>query len=360
MRENPNPFEDVVSPLPHVCGPPMASGRLRASPADFRVDEQLPVTPDGCGEHVLLRIRKTCLNTQDVVSRLARLAGVRPRDIGFAGQKDRIAVTSQWFSVLLSKRSEPDWSALDDERLQVLESHRHGRKLKRGALRANRFVLLVREFRGDPGELARRIEIMQGLGMPNYFGAQRFGRRGSNLHGVLRWFREGRRPRQRNRASMMLSAARSLLFNQVLAERVRRGDWAEALPGDFMALDGSRSGFVIDQPDDEIRRRLAEFDIHPSGPLPGDGPSSARGEALAIEEQALAAWSEWRDGLAAARVAADRRPLRARVSGLEWDIAGDLLRLEFELPRGSFATALTRELVVAHEGVGDGAPPPCR
>ncbi len=355
----PDAFEDVVSPLPRACGAPRARGRLRVAAEDFRVDEHLPVTPDGKGEHVLLRIRKTCLNTQDVVARLARLAGVKPRDVGFAGQKDRIAVTSQWFSVWLVNRPEPDWTALNDDRLELLEAHRHGRKLRRGALRANRFSLVLRDFGGDAGELAERIERLQRLGMPNYFGAQRFGRRGSNLQGALRWFREGRRPRQRNRAGMMLSAARSLLFNQVLAERVRRGDWASAIPGDYLALDGSHAGFVVEQPDEVIARRLADFDLHPSGPLPGDGPSRARDEALAVEQQALAGWDEWRAGLAAARVASDRRPLRARVSDLEWAIEDDRLRLSFTLPRGSFATALVRELVSFDEGPGEGLPRPC-
>lgn len=339
------PYDDVVSALPHAFGEPGARGVLRARFEDFVVDEQLPVEPDGSGEHVLLQVRKTGLNTQDVVQRLSRFSGVRQRDIGFAGQKDRNAVTTQWFSLLLINQVEPDWSGLDSDAMQVLQAHRHGRKLKRGALRANRFQLTVRDFDGDPEDIAERIDAMRRIGMPNYFGAQRFGRRGSNLYGALRMFTSGKRPRQRNRAGMMLSAARSLLFNQVLAERVRLGNWATAIAGDYMALDGSRSGFVCESPDAEIAQRLAAFDIHPSGPLYGDGPLKTQGEALALETRVLADWPEWRTGLENARASADRRALRARVADLEWALDGDSLRLSFELPRGSFATALVRELL---------------
>ncbi len=341
------PYDDVVSALPHAFGKPGARGVLRARYEDFIVDEQLPVEPDGSGEHVLLQVRKTGLNTQDVARRLSRFSGVRQRDIGFAGQKDRNAVTTQWFSLLLTNQGEPDWNELNSDEMRVLRAHRHGRKLKRGALRANRFRLTLREFDGDPDDIAERIDAMRHIGMPNYFGAQRFGRRGSNLYGALRMFASGKRPRQRNRAGMMLSAARSLLFNQVLAERVRQGSWATAMPGDYLALDGSRSGFVCDAPDAEIEQRLAAFDIHPSGPLYGDGPLKTRGEALALETRVLADWPEWRVGLENARASADRRALRARIADLEWELNGDSLRLSFELPRGSFATALVRELLTA-------------
>jgi len=117
--------------LPYALGGPPLSGVLRAEPADFQVDEVLGFEADGEGEHVLLQIRKTGLNTEDAVRRIARHAGIKPRDIGYCGLKDRNAVTTQWISVGLAGRPEPDWSALDDECLRVISASRHRRKLKR-------------------------------------------------------------------------------------------------------------------------------------------------------------------------------------------------------------------------------------
>ena len=154
---------------------------MRASAEDFQVVEDLGIEPSGSGEHVLLKIRKRNLNTAEVATHIARLAGIRPRDVSYAGLKDRVAVTTQTFSVHLPGKEAPDWAELEGENLQVLDAVRHHRKLRRGSLRGNVFTLCVRKFSGDAGALEARLQQIDEQGVPNYFGAQRFGRDGNNL-----------------------------------------------------------------------------------------------------------------------------------------------------------------------------------
>ncbi len=336
--------DELFRGWPEASGSPLASGRIRVSPEDFRVVELNDVVPAGAGEHVLLRVRKTDWNTAAVARGLARLADVPSRDVGYAGRKDRRAVTEQWFSVRLAGRRSPDWSALAMNGVEVLEAVRHDRKLRTGALAGNRFDIIVRSFCGDAGEIGARIEALRAYGVPNYFGPQRFGRGASNLRAASRWFTGGRAPRSRDARSLALSAARSRLFNDVLAERVARGRWRTRLPGDVFGLDGSR-GVFADDGSDALDARLAAGDIHPTGPLPGTGTSAVASEALALEAAVLAGNADWLHGLEQAGIRADRRPLRVNLKDLTYETGTDWLRLAFSLPPGAYATGVLRELV---------------
>ena len=327
-------------------GEPPARGVLRSCPEDFAVDELPLVEPGGEGEHVLLHIRKRDTNTDWLARQLARFAGVRPVDVGYAGLKDRRAVTTQWFSVRLAGRPEPDWNALALAGVAVLEHGRHHRKLQRGALRGNRFTLTVRSLAGERDAIDARLRAIAECGVPNYFGEQRFGRGGANLDEAAAMLVEGRRVRDRHRRGLYLSAARAWLFNQVLAARVTAGTWDRAVAGDVMMLDGRRSHFRLDEADPSIAARLAQFDIHPSGPLWGAGERPVGVEALAIEDAALAGWEPWCQGLAKAGLKHERRALRLRVADLTWTYPEpDTLRLSFALTAGAYATAVLREIV---------------
>ena len=330
---------------PFAYGGPPCRGVIRARSEDFRVEEIPAVTPDGQGEHVLLHVEKRDSNTDWVAGLLARHAGVPRGDVSYAGLKDRHAVTRQWFSVRLAGRDEPRWEALEGPDLRVLERARHSRKLRTGALRGNRFDILISALEGDRASLAQRLEAIREGGIPNYFGEQRFGRHGSNLRSAEALFagRLGRVSRQKR--GLYISAARALLFNRVLAERVRLGNWNEPLDGERLVLDGSRSSFVAERVDDELKRRFLEWDVHTSGPLWGSGALGPSGEAAAVEEGALAPFTAWREGLERLRLEMERRPLRARADELTWCETAEGLRLGFALPRGSYATALLRELV---------------
>lgn len=332
--------------LPRACGPPPGRARLRASPEDFRVDEEIGFPPAGNGQHVLLRLRKRSTNTGWLAGRLAALAGVAPVAVGYCGLKDRDAVTSQWFSVDLAGRPEPDWTALVADGVEVLSVARHDRKLRRGAHRANRFALVLREVEGDREAVEARLERLAAAGIPSYFGPQRFGREEENPDRALAMLRGEQRVRDRATRGLYLSAARAVVFNRVLAARVADATWDRALPGDVLMLDGRHSWFVAEPLPPDVLERVARGDLHPTGPLWGEGDPPVRGEARVAEDTARAGCEAWCEGLARAGLEQDRRALRVMARDLAWTwLSEGNLELAFTLPPGAYATALLREVV---------------
>jgi len=319
---------------------------MRAQPEDFFVDEVLGFEPDGEGEHVLLQVEKRNTNTQWLADQLACYAGIPKREVSYAGLKDRHAVTRQWFSLRLAGATEPDWASLNIENVHVLRHDRHRRKLRRGTLQGNRFHIVIRELQGDLAALETRLHDITQQGVPNYFGEQRFGHDGANLQQAVAMF-QGKRIKDRHKRSLYLSAARSFLFNQLLSQRVARGDWSRAIPGDVMLLAGSNSYFVSEANDPAIDQRLARFDIHPSGCLWGRGETPARAEAAKLELALMDAYPELCRGLEQAGLKQERRALRLPVAELQWELnePGQLLELRFLLPAGAYATTVLRELV---------------
>jgi tRNA pseudouridine13 synthase len=330
--------------LPRAHGAAPLTAELRRTPDDFRVDEILGYDADGEGEHALLWVEKRDANTDWVARELARFAGVPPLNVGYAGLKDRHAVTRQAFTVQLAGKPDPDWSAFPHAEVKVLASTRHKRKLKRGALRGNRFVLVLRDVRG---ERTRAEEVLQAIatrGVPNYFGEQRFGREGGNVAQARAMF-AGRRV-DRDKRSILLSAARSHIFNSVLAARVERDAWDKQLDGEIWSLAGSRSWFGPEPFNDTLAARLAQGDIHPSGPLWGQGEPPTTSVVGDLEREIAGAYSDLTEGLVAARLEQERRPLRLLPKDLRWRWLDDeTLELGFELPAGAYATVVARELI---------------
>ena len=344
--ESPIPAWRPLADLPRAYGSPPGSGSIRSRPEDFQVDELPGFAPDGEGEHLLLRIRKRNTNTDWLARQLARLADVPMVDVGYAGLKDRNAVTSQWFSLRLAGRPEPDWKGLESDEIQILERVRHRRKLRRGALLGNRFRLLIRALSGQRPALEQRLEQLNRGGFPNYFGEQRFGHDYGNLERADALFARRLTRVDRHRRGLYLSAVRSQLFNQVLAARLEQGNWNRPLAGDLLMLEGTQSWFPAPELDSELERRVAELDLHPSGPLWGRGRPRVDGPARAVEVVALAGFEAWREGLEHCGLSQERRALRAAVVDLAWCFpAVDELELSFSLPAGSYATALLRELL---------------
>ncbi|WP_447592915.1 tRNA pseudouridine(13) synthase TruD [Stenotrophomonas rhizophila] len=331
--------------LPLAFGAPLLTAKIRTTPDDFQVDELPAFEPSGEGEHLLLTLRKRGANTVHVAKVLARWAGLPDMAVSYAGMKDRHAVTTQRFSVHLPKRIAPDPALLASDEIEVVESTWHNRKLQRGALAGNRFKLVLRDVQGDAAAIDERLSLIAARGLPNWFGEQRFGRDGGNVPAALAMF-GGRRMRPDQR-SLLLSAARSALFNQVLAERVAQGNWDAPLDGEVWMLDGSRSVFGPEPFTDLLADRLARFDIHPSGPLWGEGELRSSEAAAALElaavsdEQSLAL----RAGLEGARLKQERRALRLRPAMLQhqW-LQPEVLELSFALPPGCYATAVLHEL----------------
>lgn len=334
-----------MTALPLAFGAPLLTAAIRSVPEDFQVDEIPAFEATGEGEHLLLDVRKRGANTVAIAKRLAQWAGVPEMGVSYAGQKDRHAVTTQRFSVHLPKRVAPDLALLESDELQVQASTWHNRKLQRGALAGNRFKLVLREVQGDRVAIGERLQVIADRGIPNWFGEQRFGRDGGNVPAALQMF-AGRRVRKDQR-SMLLSAARSALFNRVLAARVEQGNWDSALDGEVWMLDGSRSVFGPEPMSEVLAERLARFDIHPSAPLWGVGELRSAEAARALEEAALADEQAMalRAGLEQAGLKQERRALRLRPSLMRhaW-LADDVLEISFALPPGCYATAVLHEL----------------
>lgn len=337
---------------PRAHGTAVLQAGIRHAPEHFQVDELDSFEASGEGEHLLLRVRKTGMNTAFAAKRIAHWAGVPESAIGHAGLKDRHAITTQRFSVWLPKRVAPDIARLQSDDLQVLSSHWHARKLPRGALAGNRFSILLRLQDGDRAAVDARLQAIAAIGVPNYFGEQRFGHHGGNIDRVLQLFsahEQGRRGPQmrREQRSLLLSAARSALFNRVLGQRVQAGSWNQPLHGEVWMLAGSHSVFGPESLTPALQQRLQRFDIHPTAPLWGTGELRSSDDARTLELSALedATSRCLRSGLERAGLRQERRATRLCPGGLHWAWQrDDTLQLQFALPPGSYATTVLAEL----------------
>jgi len=329
---------------PTAWGAAPVTATLRATAADFFVEEQLGFELSGTGEHQWLWIEKENLNTVDAAQRLARFAGLHERDVSFAGLKDKRAITRQWFCLHLLNRS-VDWSSWSDPALRILQVGRHDKKLRRGAHRGNRFQIVLREVSGDIDAFEQRLAAIGAHGVPNYFGEQRFGRDGRNIELARRWIAQGRPRLQRQQLGLNLSSLRSFLFNEVLAQRVLADNWCKPLRGEVFALQGNSSVFRQEL-DDLLQQRIDSGDVHLSGPLPGRVAGLVPEEdVMALEQRCLACHADLVEALTAAGVDAMRRSLRVMPTDWQWTrLADDTWQLRFNLPKGCFATGVVREL----------------
>ncbi len=329
-----------------VHGDALFSATLRASPEDFLVTEELGFEPSGDGEHDFLFVEKTGTNTAWLARQLSRFANVAVRDVGYAGLKDRNAVTSQWFSVRRPSAEGTDWDRCEIDGVRILERARNAKKLRRGAHAANRFRIALRGDGVDKHSsvLEERLAAIRSIGIPNYFGEQRFGHAGRNID-LARAVFAGKRVKREQR-SIAISAARSLLFNAILDRRVREGSWDTMRAGDLANLDGTASIFSVEHVTRDIVARCAAFDIHPSGGLWGKDAPLAGYDIAALEADVAREYSDLADGLVAAGVDAGSRSLRVLPSSLEASSRADVIWLSFALPRGSYATAVLREIAV--------------
>lgn len=301
--------------------PAMGTAFLRTEPEDFVVEEVLDNDFTGAGEHLYLLLRKRNLNTSWLADRLAELCQVAPLTVGYAGRKDRRAVTSQWFSI--ATPNDPDLDLLlqqlgSDEQVELLAQARHSRKLRRGQHQANRFIIRLRQLSVAQELLEQRLAAIGAEGVPNYFGEQRFGHGGSNLSTFADRLQNGRLPKHMPRRDLVLSAARSWIFNRVLSIRVQEGSWNQC---------------DNDEPWSH------------TGPLWGRGRSPLSAAWASKEQQWLASWEPWLYALEHAGLAQERRPLCLKPETFSWHWLPDGdLQVAFTLPPGTYATAVLREL----------------
>lgn len=300
--------------LPAAYGPPAGGARVRACAEDFVVEELLTLSVPDAGHHQYLQIRKRDQNTRWVAQLLATAVGVDESAVGYSGLKDRHAVTTQWFSAPVGA-THRELSAGLLPGCEILQRRQQPGKLRRGMHSGNRFRLRLRDVDGSRADFECRLRDIA-TGVPNYFGAQRFGIGGGNL----REFAQGlaqRGHRWHGRDGLYLSAARSYLFNLVLAARVRGQCWRHPLAGE----------------------------AEPSGPLWGRGRSQVSAAVAELEAGVLEPWAAWRAGLEHSGLRQQRRPLVLVPADLSWQWPNDDLVLEFRLPAGTYATALLHELI---------------
>ena len=328
-----------------MTSPASSLPRFRETPEDFRVDETPLYLPSGEGGHTFVRIEKRLRTTEEVARTLARAASCRPRDVGYAGRKDRCGVTCQWFSV-------PDWSpeeacALDAPGIRVLDAKRHPHKLRTGQLRGNRFELRLRGIEGlDPEGLEKGLEAIRVRGLPNRFGRQRFGRGGDNAQRARALMRGEPVAGDRRAHRFLFSALQAEVFNEVLAKRPLPLDRLEC--GDVAVRHVSGGMFVVED-EAHDNSRAAAFEISATGPIFGTKVMAPAGavaerEAQVLKDLGIPAGFH-RDLPRGLRLRGTRRPLRVPVGDLAWSIEAQDLRLCFSLPAGSYATVLIDEAV---------------
>lgn len=341
-----NPLDDD---LPRRCRdlPPVGGG-LRATDDDFRVDEIPSYEPCGEGEHTYLRFEKRGMTTTYAITQIARALKIQARDVGYAGMKDRHAVTTQ--TVSLPRVDAERVAALSVPGLQVLSVSRHRNKLRTGHLRGNRFELRVRDLPDVGAALARAraiAAVIGGAGVPNYYGEQRFGRDGDNAAKAREWLSGGPAPRDPQHRRFLVSSLQSELFNAWLGARVRDGLIDAFVDGDLAARGANGRPWLITAAEAALLYPTGE--ASPTGPMFGRSMDRPTGEAEAREEAVLAGASLDRaffDRIGPLAEGA-RRPARVFVEGLAVAAEGDALLFRFTLPPGAYATVVMREFGVS-------------
>ena len=305
--------------MPRLFPATFGRAQFRSQPEDFQVDEMLGFEPSGEGEHLFVHVRKRDQNTQWVAGLLAELAGIKRNDVSYCGMKDRFAVTTQWFSLYLPGK-EISQEQLVHSDFEILSMARNNKKLRRGMHAANTFRLILREFTSLEehfSDIEARLSSIASNGVPNYFGEQRFGHDCGNLHQAQDLIERDQLKGNRRGTGIYLSAARSWLFNLVLAERLEKGNWSECFA----------------------------YEAEPSGPLWGRGRSAASGDLEILEQTVLGAWQSWCYALEHAGLKQERRALILLPQNMHWQrLAVDQLELSFDLSGGCFATVILREI----------------
>ncbi len=326
MTDAPTPIP-TLPPWPQAYPATGASATLKQHPEDFVVTELPLQPPSGTGEHLWVEVEKTGANTAYVAQQLAAAAGVKDGDVGYAGLKDRHAVTRQAFTLYLPKGNTPDLTPLQHPEFKVLSQSRHVKKLRPGDLLGNRFRVVLRDVVGDRAAIEANLQAVAAQGVPNYFGAQRFGHDGGNVELGRAMLAREIRVRHPKKKGLYLSAVRSFVFNEVLALRIQQGLWGQTLPGDVLDEAGQ-----------------------PTGPLWGRGRVTSTDQAQTLENAVAERHAALCDGLEHAGLDQERRALVLRPADLAWDWPqADQLVLSFALPAGTYATSVLAEILQVTE-----------
>lgn len=338
----------------HLYGAPQSTAIFKQHAEDFVVIEDLGYPLTGEGEHQLILVEKRNANTAFVAEELAKFTGLPLRNVTYAGRKDKFAVTRQWFGLHAPGQADFDFSQFTLPGVAVLSQTRHNKKLKTGQLKGNRFTITLRQV-SAPEEVIVRLEQAAAMGVPNYYGEQRFGvvrqnsegqrTEGGNLQ-LAQKMLEGETIRNRNKRSMALSALRSYLFNCQLSQRIQAAVFNDIILGDALMLSGSNSFFIHDGSDSTVQKRYQEKDLAPSAALWGKGNLPTAAEAYKMEHQVANYYADIAEFLGQAGLKQERRTIKIWPQNLECQQQDDTLTVSFSLPSGCFATSVLRECVV--------------
>ncbi|NTS78059.1 tRNA pseudouridine(13) synthase TruD [Catenovulum sp. SM1970] len=331
--------------LAYLHGKPELTAKIRSQNADFKVVEVMGFEPSGEGEHLWLWVEKDGQNTGFVSQQIAKALGIEAKVVATSGQKDRHAITQQWFAVPYPIKK-PLPKHIDIPGAKVLKMARHGRKLKTGTHKANLFEIKLLHPSLDDAQkdaLEQRLLKVQALGVPNYFGEQRFGHQGKNIDKARELFAGKFKVRDKKKRGMYISAARSLIFNEVINERINQ-DLIKPLDGDVFILAGSNSHFAQDEINEDILARYAFGDIQLSAPMWGEGELKSSGQVAQLEHNVVDKHQDLAKGLIDLRLRQERRNLILKPEPFKWRIENEQTIIKFALPTGCFATSILREI----------------
>lgn len=337
-------------------------GVIKSAPEDFVVEEIAAYEPSGEGTHLFLHFEKKGLTTDAAVRAITKALGIEMRDVGIAGMKDKVALTTQWVSVPAPPKAgdlEERAKALEIPDIRVLDAKRHGNKLKTGHLKGNRFDIVVREVPAEAvAAVVAAMERFAKEGVPNAFGNQRFGKEGDNAQRARAWLTgKERAPNDPRLRRFHFSALQSAIFNAVLEARIADGTWNQPVLGDLLKKEDTGGIFVCTDVQAD-RERADRGELCPTGPITGARMRSPEGDVKTLEEGIAAPFLEGVD-LDRARALGEgtRRALRLRVTscsvsevmnskGVPGEDENDnreqtrSLRVQFVLPKGAYATTV--------------------
>ena len=340
----------MLAELNYFYGKPTVYGLYKQQYEDFLVIEELGFDLTGEGEHILVYLEKKDCNTIYVAEQLAKYVGISAKNVSYAGLKDRQAVTQQWFSLHMPGKETPDFSQFDLAGCRILQINRHNKKLKIGALKGNRFKIILRNL-SDKQAIEPKLNLIKQYGVPNYFGEQRFGREQNNITQAMKWASGEISVKDRKKRSFYLSAARSAIFNEIVSQRIEQNIQQTVLDGDILQLSKSNSWFVSSS--DELpllQQRLQNGEINITAPMVGDSQLGTASVALEFETSCLKRWSCFEELFKKERMATIRRSILLRPEQLEWQwISENDIEISFFLPSGCYATTVLRELIIGKE-----------
>jgi tRNA pseudouridine13 synthase len=342
-----NTLKQTLSRLPFLTAHlPGIAGTIKAVPEHFQVEEIMPYTACGEGEHVFVTLRRKAWNTADVARMLKEAFSLRATDVGWGGRKDKNAVTTQTFSLHLplSMRLDEIQRILDSMPFDIFDIRRHRNKIKTGHVAANRFKIIVTQPAADAWIKAQAIaDVLKQYGAANYYGEQRFGRQMRNLDQAQQLIRKGRAARGKS-DQFMISALQGALFNVWLKQRIESGLFDLVIEGDVVRKTDTGGMFIVDDTA-EAAQRFAARSIVTTGPIYGYKMMAAVGRAGELEARILQSLDLDRHLFKALKAPGTRRPAQILLEDLDISPVTEGLLFCFTLPSGAYATTVLREFL---------------